>query len=213
MNVKATPIQMANVAATIARGGIWMRPKLVMPDPRTGEMPPMRSGIIDGPESVDLHLDPEALKACKMGMINVVNARGGTGTTAYMDDLLIAGKTGTAQAAPFQVLQRDPVTRKPLRDDEGKPIYETFTPSTPLSPNPKVPWYHGAGANLIIDHSWMIGFVPADNPKIAYGVLVEYGGSGGGPAADVVRTALESCINHGYLTRQPNPPATRPVDD
>jgi len=105
------------------------------------------------------------------------------------------------------------VTRKVLRDENGDVIYQQFELSTPEKPNPEVPWYRGttAGEKSIIDHSWMIGFAPADDPKIAYGVLVEYGGSGGGAAADVVRSALESCIKHGYLKRQEMPPATQPA--
>jgi penicillin-binding protein 2 len=210
--VLATPIQMANVASTIARVGIWMRPHLIMPDPKTGQLPPLRAGIMEGPDSVDLHLDPEALKACRLGMYNVVNSLGGTGQAARMDDLTVAGKTGTAQATAFHVPKRDPITRKVLRDADGKPIYLPLEPSTPEKPNPNLPWYRGTTGTdkTIIDHSWMIGFAPADNPKIAYAVLVEYGGSGGGAAADVVRAALESCLNHGYLTREVHAPTTQP---
>ena len=216
MGVWATPIQMADVASTIARGGIWMRPHLVMPDPKTGKEAPLKyePDMIDGPDVVDLHLDPEAVKACKLGMYNVVNSPGGTGTSARMDDLVVAGKTGTAQAAPFKFPLRDPITHKVLRDENHNVMYQTFEASTPDKPNPVVPWYRGstnASEKPIIDHSWMIGFAPANDPKIAYAVLVEYGGSGGGAAADVVRTALESCIKHGYLQRQVKPPATQPV--
>ncbi|HSZ59284.1 MAG TPA: penicillin-binding transpeptidase domain-containing protein [Tepidisphaeraceae bacterium] len=209
-NVAATPIQMANVAATIARNGIWMRPRLVMEN-EDGTMPKLHSARIEVPDQIDLHLDPEALKACKLGMLNVVNGVAGTGTAAHMDELLIAGKTGTAQASPFRVIERDPVTHAVLKDENDKPRYLTFDPSTPEHPNLQVPWYRGGGRNNAqIDHAWMIGFAPADNPKIAFGVLVEYGGSGGGAAADVVRAALESCIEHGYLKSRPAP-ATQPV--
>lgn len=208
--VAATPIQMANVAATIARNGIWMRPQLLMPD-ENGKLPNIRAGAADVPDKVDLHLDPEALKACKLGMTEVVNDPSGTGTAAHMEEIVIAGKTGTAQASPFRVPRRDPVTHKPLHDEEGRTLYRTFEPSTHEKPNPEVPWYRGSGRNdSQIDHAWMIGFAPADDPKIAFCVLVEYGGSGGGAAADVVRAALESCIEHGYLTPKV-PPATQPV--
>jgi penicillin-binding protein 2 len=212
MNVLATPLQMANIAATIARGGIWMRPHIVMPDPKTGQDPALKDGAITGPDVVDLHLDPEAVKACRLGMYNVVNSKGGTGTSARMDDLVVAGKTGTAQASPFRVVRKDPVTRKPMKDDKGNVIYDSFEPSTLEKPNPALPWYRGTTGTdkPVIDHSWMIGFAPANDPKVAYGVLVEYGGSGGGAAADVVRTALESCIRHGYLKREEVPPATQP---
>ena len=204
--VAATPIQMANVAATIARGGIWMRPHLIAPDPSTGKLPPLRAGAMDGEDSVDLHLDPQALAACRQGMINVVDARAGTGKMAHMSNMLIAGKTGTAQAAPFKVLQFDDTGKPKL--DEGRKVYTTFEPSTPDNPNAEHPWYRGTGTkdNYKLDHAWMIGFAPADHPKIAFAVLVEYGGSGGGAAADVVKYSLDACIAHGYLQPQANLP-------
>ena len=97
--VAATPIQMANVAATIARGGIWMRAtRPARSGDRSCRPPP---GAMDGPDRVDLHLNPDALAACKLGMINVVNGPAGTGKAAHMDDLLVAGKTGTARAKPL----------------------------------------------------------------------------------------------------------------
>ncbi len=47
-----------------------------------------------------------------------------------------------------------------------------------------------------VDHSWFIGFAPADDPKVAIVVLVEHGGTGGLRAAPigntVIKTALES---------------------
>ncbi|HSU68673.1 MAG TPA: penicillin-binding transpeptidase domain-containing protein, partial [Tepidisphaeraceae bacterium] len=209
--VAATPIQMANIAATIARGGIWMRPRIVLPDPKTGKLPPLRAGAMDGPDVVDLHLDPQAIAACKLGMLNVVNGPAGTGKAAHMDDLLIAGKTGTAQAAPFRLLEKD-AKGKPILDENGHRIYKEFVPSTPDNPNTELPWYRATGDkdNYRLDHAWMIGFAPADNPKIAFAALVEYGGSGGGAAADVVKASLESCIAHGYLHPRPAVPKEEP---
>jgi penicillin-binding protein 2 len=205
--VAATPMQMANVAATIARNGIWMRPNLVMPYSDHDRMPALHPGSMEGPDVVDLHLDPQAVAACKLGMLNVVNAPAGTGKTAHMDELLVAAKTGTAQAAPFRVLIRD-AKGAPLLDADGKRQYNEFALSTPDHPNPNAPWYRGSGENHDkIDHAWMIGFAPADNPKIAFAVLVEYGGSGGGAAADVVKASMEACIAHGYLQAKPESPA------
>lgn len=202
--IGVTPIQMANVAATIARNGIWMRPQLVVP--RNGRMPPLQPGPVgaQGPDVVDLHLNPAALKACHLGMYEVVNVPGGTGRVAQMRDLVVAGKTGTAQAAPFRRLIID-AQGKPVLDKDGNRQYETFEPSTPEKPNPKAPWYR-CSSDGRIDHSWMIGYAPADDPQIAFCVLVEYGGSGGGAAAEVVKAALESCIVHEYLKPAPANP-------
>ena len=44
-----------------------------------------------------------------------------------------------------------------------------------------------------------IGFAPADNPQVAFAVMVEYGGSGGYAAGAVAKKALEACVDHGYL--------------
>ena len=87
VNVMATPIQMANVAATFARNGIWMRPRLIANAPKLSAYKPRNIGAGDAkdwediPDRVDLKLSPEGLAAARKGMINVVNALGGTGTT------------------------------------------------------------------------------------------------------------------------------------
>jgi cell division protein FtsI/penicillin-binding protein 2 len=178
----------------------------------TGRLPSVRPGAMEGPDEVDLHLDPQAVAACRQGMINVVDAPAGTGKMAHMSNMLIAGKTGTAQAAPFKVLQLDE-SGKAKVDEDGKRLYTTFEPSTPDHPNTGLPWYRGTGTkdNYKLDHAWMIGFAPADNPKIAFAVLVEYGGSGGGAAADVVKYSLDACIAHGYLQPRTNLP--KPLEE
>src|SRR5260370_40627305 len=76
--IAVTPIQMANVAATIARGGIWMRPRLIAPNLETGQMPATRAGNLDGPDRVGLPLSPEELKACRLGQYHHVHSRGGS---------------------------------------------------------------------------------------------------------------------------------------
>lgn len=41
------------------------------------------------------------------------------------------------------------------------------------------------------DHSWFIGYAPADDPSIAFAVFVEHGGHGGDQAAPIAREVLE----------------------
>src|SRR5205814_1980847 len=122
--VQATPLQMANVVATIARDGHWLRPHLITNDRQLLPHPTTNPVLNAIPDSADLHLSPAALRAVKQGMINVVQGPAGTGTDAFRKDLLIAGKTGTAQAAPFRLLQRD-ATGKPLLDSKGNRVYNT----------------------------------------------------------------------------------------
>lgn len=185
--VWATPIQMANVAATIARDGVWVRPHLI-------------AGEDSKPsDRVNLHLNPQALAEAQDGMTRVVNGPAGTGRQLHNDEVLIAGKTGSAQAAPFSIKLRDEQGNI-LLDEKGRPRRKYFEPNTAEHPNLQVPWYMGFGPNAQISHAWYIGFAPADRPRIAFAVLVEYGGSGGIAGASIARGVIEKCIAYGYLS-------------
>lgn len=211
--VLATPIQMANVAATIARGGIWKRPQLLMD--RAQSIVPK---IDDRADTVDLHLNPDAVDEAKKGMVLVANALGGTGQSVKRSDMIVAAKTGSAQAAPLKV---------PIRDEMGRFVYKTIQVpeevngvnmlvdrdvkekveiplGTHAHPNPldRAPWYRGTGDNEDKrSHAWIMGFAPADHPKIAFAVMVEYGGGGGATAGWVAKNMLDALIDHGYLQK------------
>lgn len=225
--VSATPIQMANMVATIARGGMWMRPRLISraesdrlgiklpalsaaPQALTPEGKPGKGE--DWPEVYDLHLDKSALAAVNDGMQRVVYGPAGTGKgiVRYADALAgirICGKTGTAQAPKFVLKVRDPVTGQILRDEKGRPKYEPLELGTVDRPNPIAPWYRGSGKdNRDVAHAWYVGYAPADRPQIAFAVMVEYGGSGGLAAAAVARETLIACAEAGYLKSNPTSP-------
>ena len=53
------------------------------------------------------------------------------------------------------------------------------------------------------DHAWFAGFAPAENPKIAFAVIVEHGGHGGETAGPIARQIVEACKTHGYLDDRP----------
>jgi penicillin-binding protein 2 len=201
-SVLATPIQMADVAATIARGGIWIRPTLLA-GTADGRPTATRAGAIpDGADRVNLNLSPEGVKAAQEGMWRVVNTKAGTGKKLITgDDVLsaamICGKTGTAQTSPLEVPMLDSLG-KPVLDQGGKPRMQLLAPSTAENPNPSIPWYRGTqGAHMC--HAWYIGFAPRDHPQIAFAVLVDYGQSGGIEPASVARALLHDCIDLGYL--------------
>jgi len=195
--VSATPLQMANVAATIARGGVWVRPKLIDDDR-------LSRTSTGSPDRVDLGLSSDAVRRVQQGMWNVVNKPYGTGHAIYRTDVDVSGKTGSAQAAKFSVEVRDE-SGNVLRDATGRRVFRTLEPGTRQNPNPQAPWYRGFGAEgKDLAHAWFIGYAPAQNPQIAFAVLVEYGGTGGIAGASVVNGLLESCMEHGYLTRSHN---------
>ncbi len=191
--ISATPIQMANVVATIARGGIWMKPTIV---PRTKN---------EKLETVDLRLSLDAVREAKTGMINVVNTEAGTGKKIRMDHLLVAGKTGSAQSAPMKVMKVDD-SGKPVLDEKNRPIWEEIPLGTHDAINSRAPWYRAAVEDELKrpSHSWVMCFVPANNPKLAIVAMVEYGGGGGTAAGSVVKKSLEACIKQGYLPASSN---------
>lgn len=197
--VLATPLQMANMTATIARGGVWVRPTLL---PRDGLPPAVRvspGGLDVSADVIDLGLPPEAIRLAREGMVKVVNTRAGSGNVLRRNDLAVAGKTGTAQAAPFTYPRRD-ADGNVVRDARGRVIRDELRLSTRANPNPLAPWYRGTGASgTDRAHAWFVGYAPADNPQVAFAVLVEYGGGGGSAAAPIARDIVQACVDHGYL--------------
>lgn len=200
--VRATPLQMANLAATIARNGIWKRPTLLADATAAGLASSTAAGE---PDTVNLKIPPDAIAAAREGMISAVYRRTGTGTSLVEGSEIfqsrygfVAGKTGTAQAAKYSEVVTDPATGKALRDANGKVVLRWFKPSNAIAAG-DVKWMRGHPDDKYVNHSWLIGFAPAAKPQVAFCVFVEYGGSGGGPAAALSQKLLEGAVEHGYL--------------
>ncbi|MGH7907726.1 MAG: penicillin-binding protein 2 [Candidatus Binataceae bacterium] len=92
--VAVTPIQMAQLAAEVANGGIRYKPQFVKEvDSLDG------SPVKTYPPAVEERVDisPQTLQAVRDAMCDVVNAPGGTGHKAALPNVVVCGKTGTAQ--------------------------------------------------------------------------------------------------------------------
>lgn len=52
------------------------------------------------------------------------------------------------------------------------------------------------------DHAWFAGYAPAERPRYAFVVVIEYGGGGGETAGPVVRRLVEKMHSLGYFSRR-----------
>jgi penicillin-binding protein 2 len=89
-----TPLQVANMVATLANGGTLYKPSIVL-----------RQEMLHAPAPMDtaptvlhqLRVPPQYVAAVQQGLWSVVNDPRGTGKLARHEQIAIAGKTGTAQ--------------------------------------------------------------------------------------------------------------------
>lgn len=202
--VTATPLQCANVAATVASGH-WAPVRLARDD--RGE--PLGGEYNSGPA-----LNDAWLRVIRSGMWRVVNERGGTAASAQLDNTnhVLCGKTGSAQTSPRVISRRYTLewpdghredVIAPSREDAlashrgekvrvaGSHVYERFPP---WSPEDKLP-----------SHAWFIGFTQSkstpigDTPRgsvYAISVLIEFGASGGHVAAPVAKEIAEAALSN-----------------
>ena len=136
-----TPLHVAMMGATVANDGKMMKPYLV-------NSITTASGISLGetkPEMIYQPLSTMAADYLDELMIGVV--KNGTGRSAQISGITVAGKTGTAE------------------NETDK------------------------------DHAWFVGYAPAENPKIAVAVFLDYDGNTGGKnAAPIARNIMSKYL-------------------
>lgn len=194
----ATPLQAANVAASIA-AGCWVPVRLAYDD--TG----YALGAPPGPPTA---FEERHLRVLRRGMWRVVNERG-TGKDARIDaqGYELCGKTGSAQTAARVISRRYTLEWSDGRRESVSAPSEEDALAEYTDPKPRVVGWRAEerypplleGENLPA-HAWFIGFTqPKSTPRgatptgrvYALSVIIEFGGSGGHVAGAVAKQIAE----------------------
>ena len=196
VGVRATPIQMANVAATIARDGIWVRPRLV--EGKYALNPVKARDGREIPDRIDLHLSKERWRRRGKEWFAWSTAPAGRVRGGECRRCSSPARPAPRRRRRFRTWFTTQITGQSLmtrvesctcRRDPAYADHETDTP-----------WYRGWGEDgKSLNHAWFIGFAPANDPQVAFAVMVQYGGSGGNLAAHTATKILTACIEHGYI--------------
>ena len=87
-------------------------------------------------------------------------------------------------------------------DENGEPVKVLMQGASRAHPITGHEWYRSKDSDSSsVIHAWFMGYAPANDPQIAFCVLVEYAGegSGNGVAGTVVKQLLEDAVQQGYL--------------
>ncbi|MCB9857804.1 MAG: hypothetical protein H6818_19135 [Phycisphaerales bacterium] len=195
--LQITPLQAANMYATLASGR-FQEPTILADDDRrrpARDIPGLRTS---------------AINTARRGLYRCVNEEGGTAErTARMENIVVCGKTGSAQctaratvtAYTFDSGSHEQTILAPtieaaratLPDGENarlmkRKIVERWPPPREKEKSPP-------------PHAWFAAFAPYKHPRIAMALIIEYGGSGGQVAAPVGQKVLQVLLDspHDYL--------------
>jgi peptidoglycan glycosyltransferase len=149
--VQTTPLQMADVAATIAMGGRRPIPTLLAHQ---------RPRFVRVTSTKVAHEVQQMMEA-------VVEY--GTGTSAQIPGVQVAGKTGTAELKNTAQPQTDNGT--------GTGTTQSDTPDPQNT------------------DAWFVAYAPVGHPRVVAGALFPNQGAGGGTAAPPVREVLEAALS------------------
>jgi penicillin-binding protein 2 len=96
-DIQVTPLQMAQAMGVVANGGTFYQTRLVQ-QVQTFDNQIVTAYQVRAKRTLDM--SPETLEQVRTGMVDVVNGGGGTAHQASLENVEVAGKTGTAQWGP-----------------------------------------------------------------------------------------------------------------
>jgi peptidoglycan glycosyltransferase len=161
--VQASALEMASVAATIADEGRRVRPTFAP---------------VAKPTVLATVMSATVAHSVRHMMTGVV--RNGTGTSAAIPGVVVAGKTGTAE------LKSECTPSESEAASEESSSKESSGSSC-----------QGAEDEASNTDAWFASFAPALHPRIVVGVLLVKDGAGGDTAAPVAREVMEAALKAG----------------
>jgi cell division protein FtsI/penicillin-binding protein 2 len=161
--VQASALQMATIAATVAEGG--RRPSLSFQAQHGHRLWPRVVAA-------------STARTVRRLMIDVV--REGTGTSAAISGVTVAGKTGTAELGESHCSKGESGSEGGANSQSG----ESQSAGESCA----------GGKDPQNTDAWFAAFAPALTPKIAVGVLMVKDGAGGETAAPVAKQVMEAAL-------------------
>ncbi len=153
--VQATPLQMALVGATIALDG--RRPAPTLDGRRIGE-----------PATTTRALSEKTAR--RVGRLMRAVVKEGTGASAAIPGVAVAGKTGTAELKTTQGCDPEDVV---VAEDGTEPC---------------------APGDQTDTTAWFVAYAPAGDPEVAVAVMLVGAGAGGENAAPAARQVLQAAL-------------------
>jgi penicillin-binding protein 2 len=171
-DVLASPLQLAVMTARLATGRNIV-PRLV--HSIDGQEQPVEGGE-------PLGLNENHLRRIRAAMDSVSKNNRGTafGSRIVIDDMRLAGKTGTSQVRRITAEER----------------------ARGVTSNADLPWERR-------DHALFVCYAPADNPRYAVSVVVEHGGGGSSSAAPIARDVMLQALYDGLPPLEAYPSSLR----
>ncbi|MCK4666465.1 penicillin-binding protein 2, partial [Candidatus Dependentiae bacterium] len=158
-----TPLSIATLLSSIANQGKILKPIIVKDIITRNETYESKSQPVI---VKTIEISQDNFKTVNQALFEVVNKRKprwGSGWKAYVKNLEVCGKTGTAQVVKL-----------------------TEERHSTLGDQSDIPYQFR-------DHAWFAGFAPFSDPQVTIIVLIEHGGYGGSIAAPIAAELFKEC--------------------
>jgi len=182
-----TPLQIARMMAAVANDGKLVTPHLLRRIGAAGHVGP------DGPSG------PRSHNSLRSSRTHHSNATPHEVRTGGPD--LLAGDTTSFPATPIPGLGGSTLSR--VRDGLRKVVQDRHGTGYKYARLPEIEFAGKTGTAEVggnrPDHAWFAGYAPANNPRVAFAVVLEHCGSGGREAGPVAKELVRSLLATGLI--------------